>query len=241
MVTHDLRSPMQGIAGFFELVESGLIQVTPAQGQQLAARGRISSMRMVSLMNDLLDMEKINSNTVKLELEEINVDSAFAEVQQIVQESANRSNVRVVFSETGMNITIDHQSLTRILLNLVTNAIKFSPPGSTVTIGALQPQSSSEEFVEFFVQDNGRGIPADKLEMVFQRFQQVKVADATEKGGSGLGLAICKSLVELHGGTIGVDSTDGKGCRFWFRIPNVPKKDASGIISEAKTSGLPNT
>jgi signal transduction histidine kinase len=109
----------------------------------------------------------------------------------------------------------DADRIVQVLVNLLSNAVKFSPSGSSVIVGASQV----DDQVEVRVTDTGRGIPARLLPNIFQRFEQVSASDATEKGGSGLGLAICKDIAELHGGTIGVESEEGKGSTFWFRLP----------------------
>ena len=107
----------------------------------------------------------------------------------------------------------------QVLVNLISNAIKFSDAKATIRISARQ----DEQLLRVFVSDEGRGIPADKLEKVFARFEQVESSDASKKGGSGLGLSICKGLIEAHGGEIGLTSEVGKGSTFWFSLPLSPE------------------
>jgi signal transduction histidine kinase len=114
-----------------------------------------------------------------------------------------------------LKITTDADRLARVLINLLGNAIKFSPPGETVSLDLR----TTDKQLEVSVTDHGRGIPEGYHEVIFERFKQVEESDAKEKSGSGLGLAICKSIIEQLGGTIGVESTFGKGSRFWFRLP----------------------
>lgn len=108
----------------------------------------------------------------------------------------------------------DADRLVQVLVNLITNAVKFSPAGGTVQV----THKLDEDTLEMRVIDEGRGVPAKYKELIFERFQQVEVGDAKQKGGTGLGLAICKTIVEMHGGIIGVESEEGKGSTFWFRI-----------------------
>ena len=109
----------------------------------------------------------------------------------------------------------DADRIVQVLVNLLSNAVKFSPSGGVVTIGV----GLRENWVEFRVTDRGRGVPAAHHGMIFERFRQVETSDAREKGGAGLGLAICKSIIEQHGGTIGVESQSGKGSTFTLRLP----------------------
>jgi signal transduction histidine kinase len=105
--------------------------------------------------------------------------------------------------------------LTQVIVNLLANAIKFSPNNSTITVAYKE----ISHFVEVRIKDEGRGIPPEHMSAIFERFSQVQASDHSEKGGKGLGLAICKSIIEAHGGSIGVDSEAGKGATFWFTIP----------------------
>ena len=124
-----------------------------------------------------------------------------------------------------MAVLGDEDRLVQVVVNLVSNAIKFSPEGGEIEVEAETVEKSENEprrLVEIAVSDRGRGVPQEMREKIFERFEQVKKTDATESGGTGLGLAICKSIVELHGGTIGVRENPGGGSVFWFRIPSAP-------------------
>ena len=113
--------------------------------------------------------------------------------------------------------------IVQVVVNLLSNAVKFSPPGGVVTIGV----GLREGWVEFRVTDRGRGVPVADRRAIFERFRQVETSDAREKGGTGLGLAICKSIVEQHGGTIGVESEEGRGSTFWFRVATPPAAETA--------------
>jgi len=130
----------------------------------------------------------------------------------------------------------DENRIVQVLVNLLSNAVKFSPRGSAITMSAQETAG----FVEVAVRDRGRGVPRSYQRSIFERFQQVEASDSRQKGGTGLGLAICKTIVEQHGGTIGVESEVGRGSTFWFRIPMVPIANAVAVpVPERTWSSLP--
>ncbi len=128
---------------------------------------------------------------------------------------SERHKITISATTEDRTLVADANRLVQVLVNLLSNAIKFSPPDAQVTITLV----ADETWLEFSVIDQGRGIPPEFLDSVFDRFVQVRDTDATVKGGTGLGLPICKGIVEEHSGTIGVTSEVGKGSRFWFKIP----------------------
>ena len=132
--------------------------------------------------------------------------------------------VTVEAPEVSVTIWADADRIVQVLVNLLSNAVKFSPPGGVVTSAVVLHESG----VEFRVTDRGRGVPAAHHRTIFERFRQVETSDAREKGGTGLGLAICKSIVEQHGGTIGVESAEGDSSTFWFRVPPALRPVAPG-------------
>jgi signal transduction histidine kinase len=122
--------------------------------------------------------------------------------------------ITVEVPQVSAMIYADADRIVQVVVNLLSNAVKFSPPGGVVTI-EVEPRDGC---VEFRVTDRGRGVPEADRRAIFERFRQVETSDAREKGGTGLGLAICKSIVDQHGGTIGVESEEGSGSTFWFRV-----------------------
>ena len=128
---------------------------------------------------------------------------------------AEGKDIRLLASPMDVDIHADGDRVVQVLTNLIGNAIKFAPDGSAINVGVRR----REREAVFHVRDHGRGIPQEKLEMIFGRFQQVDASDAREKGGTGLGLAICRSIVEEHGGNISVESVEGEGSTFTFTIP----------------------
>ena len=215
MVSHDLRTPLTSIQGFLTLLETGMYgDLTPGGAENLSIAGANIS-RLIALINDLLDIEKMESGKLKMEMGSCALSEVFERSLGGVIGFAEQQQVKIDAAETDLVAFADRDRLVQVLINLVSNAIKFSPKGSTVRVEA----STVDTFVEVRVIDCGRGVPSEYRDVIFERFQQVKTTDATKKGGSGLGLAICKAIVEGHSGSIGVDSEEGKGSTFWFRIP----------------------
>ena len=215
MVTHDLRTPITTISAFLELLEAKLFGELTEQGKGSLTAAQFSADRMMTLVNELLDIEKIKSGMMELEIAPVDITFLLNQTAASVRDWAAERKVSIKIAESNLTVNADAHRLTQVLINLSSNAIKFSPENSTVTLGA----NAITGGIQFYVQDQGAGIPADKIAKIFDRFQQVHATDAKEKGGSGLGLAICKAIVELHGGTIAVESSPGQGSKFTFVIP----------------------
>ena len=135
------------------------------------------------------------------------------------QMAATKAQLRITFNSQGVNVWADPDRILQTLTNLIANAIKFSPSNTEVHLRALNLDASEAEIQ---VRDQGRGIPEDKLESIFERFHQVDASDSRTMGGTGLGLAICRSIVQQHGGRIWATSTLGKGSTFHFTLPTKP-------------------
>jgi PAS domain S-box-containing protein len=215
MVSHDLRTPLTSIQGFLALLQAGALGELTQSGKSSLNLADNSINRLIKLVTDLLDMEKLESGKMDLHLRNVSVRELFLESAQAVDSFADASGVVVDIKATDLSIEADGDRIIQVLVNLVSNAIKFSPRDSVVTLSAAE----SEAAVEFRVSDEGRGIPPEFIDSVFERFKQVKKSDAKNRKGSGLGLAICKAIVEKHGGKIGVFSEEGKGSTFWFSLP----------------------
>jgi PAS domain S-box-containing protein len=214
MITHDLRTPLSTINNVLDFFENGTSGTFDAKGRNYVLMAKRNADRMVALINDLLDIEKIKSGMMQLELDSVALHRCFDNCQAASSGLAEEMAVTLQFAPTNIVVEADEQRLDRVLSNLVANAIKYSPKGTTVKVVAEQQRNS----VKISVQDQGPGIPPDMLEAVFERFQQVG-GSAKSKGGSGLGLTICKAIVELHGGKIWVESA-GQGSTFSFTLPN---------------------
>lgn len=167
------------------------------------------------MINSLLDIEKMQSGTLQMELTPISLDSIISRAVTVVSHAAEKQRVIVAAAPTGYELVADGAKLVQVMINLLANAVKFSPRDGHVKVDCAQ----EGDWLQIEVLDEGRGIPESQTEVIFERFHQVEMSDRTEKDGTGLGLAICKSIVEAHGGTIGVKSNVGKGSRFWVKIP----------------------
>lgn len=215
VVSHELRTPLTSIHGSLGMLASGLIKPDSEQGKRLLQIATDSTERLVRLINDILDIERIESGKVRMEKQSCNVADVIDEAVNIMQTIAASSKVTLSISNLSINIWADPDRIIQTLTNLLSNAIKFSKPESTVWLIAQQQDSE----VLFTVRDTGRGIPEDKLESIFERFQQVDASDSRKQDGTGLGLAICKSIVQQHDGRIWVESVLGEGSAFYFTVP----------------------
>jgi PAS domain S-box-containing protein len=217
MVTHDLRTPLATIQNFLEFLEDGFYGSVNEKGAKYLYLAQRNSDRMITLINDLLDIEKIKSGMMELDRTNLSLGTSFNLCRDLQTSYADQLGVRLDFHPTNLIVHADEDRLARVLSNLVSNALKFSPRGGTVAVWA----ESQGNMAYIVVKDQGPGVPADMLESVFDRFQQVRGHGPKTKGGSGLGLAICKAIVELHGGKIWLQSEEGKGSAFTFSLPLV--------------------
>lgn len=215
MVSHDLRTPLTTIRGILDIVASGRVGELTDKGKSMIQMADHSSMLMMALARDLLEIEKLESGMLELYKNQILLKDVFSRSIDSVNIIAQQRKVSISAEPTELTVFADGDRIVQILVNLITNAVKFSPPNSKITISARQ----KDALVEISVADEGRGIPANQISSIFERFKQVRESDSKTEGGSGLGLAICKALVELHGGIISVRSEEGKGSVFTFSIP----------------------
>ena len=213
MLTHDLRSPLAAIQGTLEILEVGQEGDLSARGEKLVKLANHNSLRMMGLINDLLDIEKLFSNMMTIEKEKVCLAEIFEEVRANTADWIEEHGIRLRVMDTELFVLADREKLSRVVFNLVSNAIKFSPKGGIIGLAAKKNGAD----VEVTVSDQGLGIPPDMLKRVFDRFQQV---DSKKKSaGSGLGLYICQVIVDLHGGRIWVTSEIGNGSIFHFTLP----------------------
>lgn len=214
MITHDLRNPLATVNNVLELIDRGVIKPADEKFSSSIAMARRNGDRMLSLISDFLDMQKIRAGQMQLELEPQEMQKLFSSVDEMTAATFEIAGVTLRSSANGIVCLADADRILRVLTNLVSNAAKFSPRDSVVELIA----EKNDGLARISVRDQGRGIPAHLLASVFERYQQVNVADSKLKGGSGLGLAICKDIVSLHGGEIWVESAEGKGSTFTFTL-----------------------
>ncbi len=217
MVSHDLRTPLTAVRGTLELLTEGTYGQLNDLGQKRIDAAEQSIERLINLINDLLDIEKLEAGKLAMQLAPVQLAAVIERSVDAVRGYAEQAAVNVQQSEMqpiNAQVMGDRDRLVQVFVNLLSNAIKFSPPQSVVTVS----QRVTPDWVELRVTDKGRGIPASHRDAIFERFKQVEAADGARSKGTGLGLAICKAIIESHDGTIGVDSEEGKGSSFWVRL-----------------------
>lgn len=219
VVSHELRTPLTSIAGALDLLAGGFLQSDPDDAQQMLDIAASNTDRLVRLINDILDIERIESGKVTMTKQSCDIADLITQAIDVVQELADQASVQISVSSRSVLLWADPDRIVQVLTNLLSNAIKFSPPGSTISVTADSLPSEAAPTLLVTVADQGRGIPSDKLESIFERFQQVDASDSRQKGGTGLGLAICRSIVQQHEGRIWAESTLGQGSRFCFTLP----------------------
>ena len=224
IVSHELRTPMTSIKGYVENMLDGLTGGLTEKQSYYLSRVKFNVERLTRMINDLLDLSRIEAGHVELILAPVPVDEVLGDLMELLQPVALAKGVglRNQFRGGPLALQADRDKLHQILTNLIQNAIKFTPKGGEVRLDA---HVRDDGYVQFCIADTGCGIAAHEIPRVFERFYRGETVRADQRG-AGLGLAITKSLVELHGGRIWVESTLGQGSRFFFLIPTVPSTDS---------------
>ncbi len=217
-VSHELRTPLTAIRGALGLLSSGSLGHVNEKSANLLRIALSNSERLVRLINDILDLERIQSGREPLNFRPVQLAEIVRQAIDGMQPVADQAGVQLIHDPTQVEIAADPDRLLQVLTNLLSNAIKFSPQNSTVSV-LLRPDVSG---VTIAVIDAGRGIPADKLEVIFGRFQQVDASDSRQKGGTGLGLAICRTIVQQHSGRIWAERNAVRGSTFRVFLPYQP-------------------
>lgn len=242
MVSHELRTPLTAMQAGLSLLHSNIIAPQSPEGQITLDIAMTGVNRLVRLVNDILDLERLESGKIRLAIRPCDVTILINTAIAQMQELANQGGIVLESQIQPFEIDADPDRLLQVLINLLSNAIKFSPNHSVIHLSVHLYQSSSDdeqptinahqastsnkiyppltsEFLLFAIRDHGRGIPKENLESIFERFHQVDSSDSREKGGTGLGLAICRSIIQQHGGQIWVESRLQVGSTFYFTIP----------------------
>jgi PAS domain S-box-containing protein len=215
IVSHELRTPLASIRGSLGLLATGVLKSKPETAKQMLEIASSDTERLVRLVNDILDLERLDSSQVTLVKQWCDAQVLMRKSAEAVLALAAENNIDLSILPETAKIWADPDRIVQLLVNLLSNAIKFSAPGSTVTVRV----EDLGDRILFEVKDRGRGIPADKLETIFGRFQQVDASDSRQKGGTGLGLAICRTIVQQHGGRIWAESVVSEGSSFYFTVP----------------------
>jgi signal transduction histidine kinase len=216
MVSHDLRTPLTSLQLFLNLLADGTYGQLGEKGMQKARMADANAQRLVKLVSDLLEMEKMESGQFELFFARVDLRETVDKAVSAIRNSAEEAGLTVTTDIANVDVEVDADRIIQVLVNLLGNAIKFSPRGSTIAVIARMEISRG---LVVRVIDQGKGVPEDMREAIFQRFRQVEAEDATKRGGTGLGLAICKMLVVQHGGAIGVEPGASGGSVFWFTLP----------------------
>jgi PAS domain S-box-containing protein len=244
VVSHELRTPLTSIRGSLGLIAGGIYDHKPEKIKEMIAIAARQSDRLVRLVNDMLDLRRLESGQSTFNFKQTTAASLIQQSVEVMRAQAEQHHLQIFTVPTTAEVWADGDAVVQTLTNLLSNAIKFSPPNTIITIRAIaadsDPDSVSDSdldsnlnsatptppqpptYTRFSVQDQGRGIPAEHLETIFGQFQQVDASDAREKGGTGLGLAICRTIVEQHTGKIWVHSQPGEGSTFFFMLPAKP-------------------
>jgi len=226
--SHELRTPLNSILGFTKLILDGLC-TSPKEERELLRDVFASAQHLLGVVNDILDIGRIEAGKIFLHFEDVNLRDVLDSTLPLVMVPAAEKNIELrdeTLSSPLPLVRADEVRLRQVLLNLLTNAVKFTPQGSVVLRARLEPDSGAPSdlhascFLRLEVEDTGIGIPPEKREAVFQKFVQADPLQAQRQGGSGLGLTISRRLVELMGGRIGLESGgNGRGTRVWFTLP----------------------
>ena len=222
VVSHELRTPMHSLVGALDLLSTGELGELTEQGRTILSVATSNTERLIRLVNDILDLERLKLGETSLERSHCNIESLCHQAVQAMQAMADRAEIALTLQAESVPVHVDCDRILQTLTNLLSNAIKFSPAGSTVLLSAAlvptKPDSTVPE-LHITVSDRGRGIPPAQLETIFDRFQQVDASDSRKKGGTGLGLAICRKILQQHGGKIWAESQLHEGSTFHITLP----------------------
>ena len=234
-VSHELRTPMTSVVGALGLVQGGAAGRLPEKAQAMIEIAHKNCNRLVRLLNDILDIERIESGKADLEIVSLDLHSLAQDSIETVSATAIERGVEIGLVEDTEALTVmgDSDRLVQVLINLLSNAIKFSPPGGLVEVRL----SRRDHLVRVSVCDQGPGIPLSFRSRVFERFAQADASDSRPNAGSGLGLSICRLIIDAHGGSIAYDTRIGQGTTFYFELPEHPDQTVAAEEPELKALG----
>ncbi|MDO6441542.1 ATP-binding protein [Marinobacter sp. 2_MG-2023] len=220
-VSHELRTPLTSITGAVGLLAGGAAGALPAKAQSMMEIAKRNAQQLATLINDLLDIEKLVAGKLDIHLEQQPLQPLLEQAVSTNQPYGAQRKVTIDPAPNipGTDVYVDHQRLLQALNNLISNAIKFSPDNGRVQLSARHELSEGNPTVVIGVKDSGQGVPAAFRDQIFQRFAQADSSDTRSKGGTGLGLAITRELITVMGGEVGFESIPGQGATFWIRLP----------------------
>lgn len=217
-VRNQLQTPLAHVKSVLHLLSEGILCELTDKAKSRVDTAEKDAQRLLRLINDLLDVQKMETAKFELQLRPVPVSRILSTARDAVAAIAERDKVTISLPTTQAAVMADEDRIVQVVVNLFSNAVKFSPPESVIDVSVTSIESNEGNKIQVSVTDKGRGVPRSMQAKIFERFQQVELSDASKKGGSGLGLPISKMIVEQHGGVIGVTSESGKGSIFWFRL-----------------------
>jgi signal transduction histidine kinase len=231
-VSHELRTPLTAIKGAVDLILREVPGPLNEKQSHYLARVRSNTQHLAGLINDLLDLSKIEEGKIELQAARMSLGGLVHEVMETLKPIAAEKPIEleVTTLEPSILVWADRDKITQMLTNLIGNAIKFTPPHGRVMVSSA---CNDKDWVRVSVSDTGPGIPANERERIFDKFYQVAEIGGPKPKGTGLGLAISKTLVELHGGKIWVESEPGRGSTFYFTLPAAPSGEAKSPANAA--------
>jgi signal transduction histidine kinase len=234
-MSHELRTPLNAILGFAQLLQDGEVPAESKEGKEFLGDIVRSGWQLLGLINDVLDLAKVESGKMAFQPETVNVAQIMTEIMRLQRTRAKSLGLELTLEADPElpEVQTDPVRLTQIVNNYLSNALKFSPAGSSITLRAMQ---SGPDAFRIEVQDNGIGISAHDIDRLFVEFQQLEAGAAKRHAGTGLGLALTRRLVEAQGGSVGVRSEPGKGSTFHAILPRRPLsgRARSGVVAVAE-------
>jgi signal transduction histidine kinase/CheY-like chemotaxis protein len=227
-MSHELRTPLNAILGFSEILKDNLVQLSEDQRHECLENVHASGKHLLELVNDVLDLSKIEAGRMELAYDQFHVSSAVHEVHNVIRSLSERRDIElsITVEPEDLEVRADKSKFKQILYNLLSNAIKFTAQGGRAWVSA-RPENG---WLVVDVGDNGVGIPREYHQRIFDEFYQLDTATTRQVEGTGLGLSLTRRLVELHGGDIRVDSEVGRGSVFIFQLPLLGVEPQNGRV-----------
>jgi signal transduction histidine kinase len=223
IVSHELKTPLSVINGFLSLILDERYQKDPQQLREAVEISKRRGQQLTRMIDELIDLSRLDAKAMVIHREEVAVESALLDTVEQFQEDLQRKQITLSTSSCGRQIFCDPDKIKQVFTNIIGNAIKFSPEGSTINLECREDDAS----FHFLCHDSGIGIPEEEREKVFEKFYQVDSSATRHYGGAGLGLSIVREILSLHGGKVWVESEPQKGCTFHFTLPKTGAPDGS--------------
>jgi signal transduction histidine kinase/ActR/RegA family two-component response regulator len=246
-MSHELRTPLNAILGFAQILSSNAMPTTPEQKLEFSNHILKSGRHLLTLINEILDLAKVEAGALTLSMEAVDLDEVLAECRTMIESLAAARGIRVLFPDgcQGMLLRADRTRLKQVLLNLLSNAVKYNREGGAVVLDCLD---AGPQRLRLSVRDTGMGLESGQVAALFQPFNRLGQEGGTQEG-TGIGLVVTRRLVELMGGEIGVTSSPGVGSVFWIElstampaaapVPAVPAERVPAAVAEADSGGAP--